>query len=169
MSGWSSHSANIRSVRVDKGLLRSILDALDTNPCRFDLSRRSHERIPYRGRHGILYTTQTQRDVAFIVPTRNISRGGLSFLHGQTMHAGQACSVSLMTNDGNWITIEGVVVRCRHVRGVIHEIGVRFKGLTDLEDLRDPSGSSDTAAQTVTQAQLHALDVAASLPPSRAS
>jgi hypothetical protein len=135
---------------VDKGLLRTLLDALDNNPCRFDLGKRRHERVPYRDRHGILYTTQTGRDVAFIVPTRNISPGGLSFLHGQMMHAGQACSIRLVTNEGIWLTVEGVVVRCRHVWGMIHEIGMRFKGLPDLQGLRDRQATGEAAAQSAT-------------------
>ena len=143
MNGWLPHTAKIASVRVDKGLLRSILEALDDNPCSFDLSRRRFERMPFRGRHGILYTTQTQQDVAFIVPTRNISQAGLSFLHGQMMHAGQACSVSLVTKDGNWLTVEGLIVRCRYVRGMIHEIGMKFSARTDLTDL---GGLHETAS-----------------------
>lgn len=146
MKGWLPHTANIGSVRLDKGLLRSILDALDDNPCSFGLSRRRHDRIPFRGTHGILYTTQDDRDVAFIVPTRNISQGGLSFLHGQMMHVGQACRLSLVTNDGNWLTIEGLIVRCRHVRGIIHEVGMKFHGLADLKDLRDLHGTDRGAA-----------------------
>lgn len=135
---------------MDKGLLRSILDALDNNPCRFDLSRRRYERIPYRDRHAILYTAQAGRDVAFIVPTRNISLGGLSFLHGQRMQAGQVCTISLVTNKGDWMTIEGIVVRCRHVWGVIHEIGVEFKALPSLQSRRDLQETIQTATQAAT-------------------
>lgn len=141
MNGWLPDALNIRSVRVDKALLRRILDALDSSGCNFELNKRRHERLSYRGRQVILYTKQTERDVAFIVPTRNISRGGMSFLHGQMMHIGQACTVDLATNDGNWLSVDGVVVRCRHIRGMIHEIGLKFNGLVSLEGLRDlPNG-----------------------------
>ncbi len=137
MNGWLPDALNIKSVRVDKALLRRILDALDNSGAGFELNKRRHERLAYRGRQVILYTKQTERDVAFIVPTRNISRGGMSFLHGQMMHIGQQCVVDLAANDGNWLTVEGTVVRCRHIRGMIHEIGLKFNSLVNLEDLRD--------------------------------
>ena len=145
MNGWLPDALNIKSVRVDKALLRRILDALDNNPCRFEVNKRRHERLPYRGRQVILHTKQTERDVAFIVPTRNISRGGMSFLHGQMMHLDQSCAVDLATNDGNWLTVEGVVVRCRHIKGMIHEIGLKFSRLVNLKDLQDlPPGEHGT-------------------------
>jgi len=137
MNGWLPDALNIRSVRVDKGLLRRILDALDNSGCNFELNKRRHQRLQYRGRQVILYTKQTERDIAFIVPTRNISRGGMSFLHGQMMHIGQLCAVDLAAKDGTWLSVEGTVVRCRHIRGMIHEIGLKFNGLLNLEDLRD--------------------------------
>lgn len=144
MNGWLPDALNIKSVRVDKAILRRILDALDNNANASGHNKRRHERMSYRGRQVILYTKQTERDVAFVVPTRNISRGGLSFLHGQMMHLGQPCTVDLASSDGNWLTVEGTVVRCRHIRGMIHEIGLKFSGLINLEDLRDlPSAGYD--------------------------
>jgi hypothetical protein len=141
MNGWLPDALRIGSVRVDKGLLQRILDTMDNDPCSLDLGKRRHERLVYRGRQVILYTRQTERDVAFIVPTRNISPGGVSFLQGQKMHVDQPCSVDLPTRDGNWLTVEAAVVRCRHVRGMIHEIGLKFTSLVNLEGLRDLSGA----------------------------
>jgi hypothetical protein len=148
MSGWLASTLNIRSVRVDKALLRRILDALDNNPCNFELNRRRHRRLPYRGRQVILHTRQAERDVVFIVPSRNISRSGVSFLHGQMMHLDQPCTVDLATKDGTWLTVEGVVVRCRYIGGMIHEIGLKFGSLINLEDLRDlpPGGDGQVEA-----------------------
>jgi hypothetical protein len=154
MNGWLPDALNIKSVRVDKALLRRILDALDNNPCNFELNKRRHERLAYRGRQVILYTKQTERDIAFIVPTRNISRGGMSFLHGQMMHLDQPCTVDLASNDGNWLTVEGTVVRCRHIRGMIHEIGLKFSGLINLDDLRDLPPGEHGAVETLLPEEL---------------
>jgi hypothetical protein len=137
MGGWLASTLNIRSVRVDKALLRRVLDALDSNPCNFELNKRRHQRLPYRGRQVILRTRQAECDVVFIVPTRNISQGGMSFLHGQMMYLDQPCTVDLATKDGSWLAVEGVVVRCRHIKGMIHEIGLKFSSLVNLEGLRD--------------------------------
>ncbi len=159
MNGWLQDALDIRSVRVDKALLRRILDAMDNPRCGLDLNRRRHERLVYRGRQVILYTRQMERDVAFIVPTRNISRGGMSFLHGQMIHIDQPCSVDLATNDGTWLTIEGTVVRCRHVRRMIHEIGLKFTSLINLEGLRDLSRTDHGEVGTLSPEELAGIDI----------
>ncbi|MBL9031760.1 MAG: response regulator [Phycisphaerae bacterium] len=58
---------------------------------------------------------------------RNLSSGGLGVLHSAYVHPGTTCTVYLpMPNRGEH-PIEGTVVRCRHVRGAVHEVGIRFK------------------------------------------
>lgn len=150
MKHWPSDAMNIESVRVDRTLLERILNALDKSPCGFHPNRRRHERIPYRGRQVILHTKQAGKDVVFIVPGRNISRGGLSFLHGQMMHLDQPCTVDLATAGGDWESVSGTVIRCRHIRGMIHEIAMKFHTLVNLESLRDiaPAVQIPTAERT---------------------
>ena len=45
--------------------------------------------------------------------------------HGQFVHAQTDCTIHLKTLDGKLVGARGRVVRCRHVVGRVHEIGVR--------------------------------------------
>ncbi len=66
------------------------------------------------------------------VVTRNLSRRGMAFVHGRFVYANVPCEVTLHTLDGAEITLRGRVMRCRHVTGIIHEVGVIFDQSIDL-------------------------------------
>lgn len=57
---------------------------------------------------------------------RNLSRGGMSLLHSAFLHPGSRVQVHLPRPDGTVMTTDGVIVRCTHVRAMVHEIGLRF-------------------------------------------
>ncbi|GJM18691.1 MAG: hypothetical protein DHS20C14_09040 [Phycisphaeraceae bacterium] len=57
---------------------------------------------------------------------RNLSRTGIGLLHSAFVHPGSRMSVKLPRPDGSVATIHGVVARCEHRHGVIHEVGIRF-------------------------------------------
>lgn len=58
---------------------------------------------------------------------RNLSCGGMSLLHSAYVHIGTPCVVMLPRPDGTVATVRGKIVRCRHVKGTVHEIGVSFR------------------------------------------
>lgn len=60
------------------------------------------------------------------VACRNLSSGGISLLHNSYVHVGTACEVFLPHPTRGEVGIAGTVVRCSHLRGMIHEIGVKF-------------------------------------------
>lgn len=70
--------------------------------------------------------------VHYSVLPRNLSRNGVGFLHGRFVYPNSKCSITLETLDGETMTCEGEVVRCNHISGTIHEIGVRFASPIDL-------------------------------------
>ena len=74
------------------------------------------------------------------VACRNISRGGISLLHGSFIHVGSAVTVFLRNREQSTVPIAGSVVRCRHVRGMVHELGIRFNLPIDTKEFvqRDP-------------------------------
>lgn len=71
---------------------------------------------------------------SFVVCPRNISAGGISFLHGSFLYPRSACRLTLRTVDGEYVIAAGCVVRCRCVRGRVHEVGVQFAEPIDVED-----------------------------------
>jgi len=62
----------------------------------------------------------------FLVFGRNISRNGISVLHGGFVHNGSVCRVTLGQLGGDTMTVVGEVRHCRLVAGSCHEIGIMF-------------------------------------------
>lgn len=60
------------------------------------------------------------------VACRDISCGGLSALHSAFVYPGSPCAVDLPGPNGSATRVAGEVVRCVHVQGLVHEIGIRF-------------------------------------------
>jgi hypothetical protein len=95
---------------------------------------RSEPRIPFR-RNGVVLslTHPGQSESVFLVCTRNISRGGIGVLLGAFVHPGTRCEVELPSLDGLKRSAFGIVQWCRLVRGIIHEVGIRFEQGLEVE------------------------------------
>lgn len=66
-------------------------------------------------------------------PARDLSENGIGIYHNAYVHTGVGCGVTLRTVDGESVKLTGRVTRCIHLRGAVHEVGVR------LEQRLDPS------------------------------
>jgi CheY-like chemotaxis protein len=71
---------------------------------------------------------------------RNISREGVGLLHSSFMYPGTRCEVYLPHPSRGQVQVGGTIVRCRHFRGKIHEIGVRFDQPIDIRDYLGTEG-----------------------------
>lgn len=123
------------SVRLSPLELERVLNALDQGKFGKGTHKpnRRRPRLVFRQRE-VPFTIQTYGGGTseFLVSTRNLSRGGVSVLHGGFVHPGTECRVVLRTLDGERHALEGKVVQCRFIEGRIHEIGVKFSSLIDL-------------------------------------
>lgn len=73
---------------------------------------------------------------AFPVACRNISCSGISVLHSAYIHPGTRCTAFLPHASGTGaVAARGEVVRCRHVRGMAHEVGICFDEPLDLRQV----------------------------------
>lgn len=112
---------------------------------------RYEDRLPYTA-SGVVVTLHHPGGsvMSYLVQPRNLSRNGVGFLHGNFVYVDSRCQVSLQRPDGKHETIPGKVVRCQHVEGLVHEIGVRFEYAIDLgEFLRDYTQPVDAPAESV--------------------
>lgn len=125
----------IKSVRVDRSHVNACLDAMDLHQDDAGEVRRRACRFLYRIPNAIVQPDREDKNVAFIVSTRNISVGGMSILHSQMMYPGSACKVELATRHGGWLTIKATVAHCHLVRGMLHEVGLKFDKPIDLGQL----------------------------------
>lgn len=132
----------INAVRVDKVLLVGVLDLMDHSQAEAAAEQRRGHRLRYRIRNAIIFPNNLDRTTAFIVPTRNLSADGMSFLHSHMMYTGRPCVVQLPSRAGRWLSINATVVRCRHVRAMLHEVGIRFDRPIDLGAVYRMPGAS---------------------------
>ena len=126
----------IRTIRISSDEVRTILEDLDDAVDQADAEKREHPRRNYRLNAVIIKLRQPgdYNMIPHLVPTRNISEGGLSFLHGGYVHEKTRCQVVLKRTDGKWVGIPATVVRCGFVKGKIHEIGVAFDKKIDMAE-----------------------------------
>jgi len=117
----------VRTIRLGDERIAEILDELDRNDASIE-SGRQMQRYPYRVRALVVHMQQPgfPTPVPFLVPGRNISATGSSFLHGGFVHPGTRCLLQVITTGGTWTNAGGTVVRCRLVHGNVHEVGVQF-------------------------------------------
>ena len=86
----------------------------------------------------IIESEQLGKRTHAVIP-RNISRMGMSLLHGKFVYDGTPCVAGLKALDGQLVPVRGKVAWCRLITGRIHEIGIRFEEPIDLDDFV-PSG-----------------------------
>jgi CheY-like chemotaxis protein len=106
------------------GILCELLDRGDRKGAD---RKRVYTRWPYR--HTAVRVTLRHpggSEVELVLASRNISRGGVAFLHNGYVHKGSACTVQLPVADGPATPLTGVVTYCQHRHARLHEIGVRF-------------------------------------------
>jgi len=120
------------SVRLTDAERRKLLDDVRSQRRPVEESHRAHERIEYNRSEVPLVVTHPNGEVArFLVCTRNISIGGLAFLHGGFLYPGCRCEITLPTVWGGKETLNGVIISCRHLQKHVHEFSVSFETLID--------------------------------------
>lgn len=102
----------------------------------------SDPRRPIGARCLVRVGSQGREAGTYMVRTRNISAGGLGFVHHHDLRPGTRCTVALQADNGRGMIISGRIAWCREVlqlelEDAAYEIGVRFDqpiGLSLLED-----------------------------------
>ena len=124
----SDQPAPANSIRLDAARLNRFLDERDAQSEQAENKpRRDFVRWAFRNVSIPLTVVHPGGSNAVMnVACRNLSSGGIAVLHSAYMHKGTRCFVSLPRADGARMTIEGTIVRCSHVSGTIHELGVQF-------------------------------------------
>lgn len=114
--------------------LTAILDRVDADSAPKS-QRRQSRRLTYR-RIGVPMVVRNEggNGAPVLVVTRNLSRGGMAFLHGAFMHARTPIVLMLRHSTKGDVPVAAEVVRCRHIERHIHEIGVRFTTPIDIRD-----------------------------------
>jgi CheY-like chemotaxis protein len=141
------NSGYVDSLRLSARQHADILHELDAKSRPSDQNRRTDERLRFT-EQALLFVHIRHpggTDGNYLVRTRNLSRTGIGFFHGSFVYSGTPCTIALRSVDKVIVAIEGKVVRCNHVRGHIHEIGVHFEKPIRLRQFLGQSAPADAA------------------------
>lgn len=112
--------------------------------------RRKSPRIIIEGNFSVLLTMEYPggSEAHFRIYPWDLSRGGLGFFHRAFVYPGTRCSFAGLNFEGQTFLIKGDVVRCAHVSGNVHAVGVKLEAEIDPEVYLGAHGASDTAPST---------------------
>ena len=73
----------------------------------------------------------------YVVHSRNISTGGLGFVHDQELHAGTRCTVAIQSSQSKGLIVPARVAWCRAIQRVAedvttYDVGVQFERPIDI-------------------------------------
>jgi len=85
---------------------------------------------------------------------RNLSWGGAGLLHNGFVHTGSVCSLLIRKADGTPTVVEGVIQRCSHRGGTLHELGMKFNGSVDVREFVSGASPSMNVMERVTPDKL---------------
>lgn len=152
----SGHNdATIDSLRLSDWEREALLTQMNRQSSEsYGVELRQDERLPYQVGAGVVVKLHHPggSTANYLVRPRNISQRGMGFLHGNFLYVGSRCSAQLHTRvAGTRITAEGKIVRCQHVRGHVHEVGMRFEQPIDVnlfvEGCLRSSGESEQSTE----------------------
>src|ERR1043165_8702517 len=116
------------SVGLDEAALHTLLNERDQTAKQFGgIPKRQFVRWPFRVPTVklVLYHPGGTPSTIYVACS-NLSAGGIGALHRTYLHKGTSCVATLPKVDGSFIEVSGKIVRCSHVRGTIHDIGIQF-------------------------------------------
>jgi len=140
----------VKGLHLSRQATDEILSRMDDAASRYHgAENRREDRLPFRpvGGLGVRLIQGQGTHVDLLVVPRNISQNGLAFLHGNYVHLSNQCVVNLQNAYGEVREIRGVVVRCAHVSGQVHEVGVQFnEPLLDANDFISSEAAPEESA-----------------------
>ena len=122
-----------KTVRLSDAERQQLLDELDqsqeiaSDKFQPESNRRANTRYSYRKGDIPIVVEQPGGVITRLsVSPRNLSSGGIAFLHGGFLYVGSKCSLQLSAPATDPIVVSGEIVNCRHVDGILHEVSVKF-------------------------------------------
>ena len=116
------------------------LDSVGATPGGSD--QRANERVAAPERAVLLWRIEpanNRESSVFQARCRNVSKTGISFLHGSYVYPNTSCAFILGAPGRKGLPIDATIVHCRYVEDGVYEVGARFNGPIDLSALLPPS------------------------------
>jgi len=119
----------IKAIKLDRDLIEEVTKTLDAAQRNVTTERRKAPRAATEITACILHLPQ--RDVsdipAYVVPTRDISNTGITFLHGAFIYPGSKGILQLISSKGQWKNVVIQIVHSTYVAHGLHNTGARFQ------------------------------------------
>lgn len=132
MTSPARKSSNVETrpntVGLKQEALAELLDMVDKAAGKGVNAAREFVRWGFR-REAVLVTLHQPgggNPIPLKMACRNISCGGMSVLHNCYTHVGTRAVVQLTHPEKEPLNVEGTIVRCIHLKGVVHELGIKF-------------------------------------------
>lgn len=128
-------NAPIDSLRLSPAQMRDLHTGLDQfRRAEVEREQRESDRFLYRTGDPVQVRMEHPGGsvAVYLVQPRDLSAGGMGFLHGGYLHPGGRCSVTLTDREGKPVAVTGKVARCRMVKGRTHEVGIAFEERIEL-------------------------------------
>jgi CheY-like chemotaxis protein len=153
-----------RTARLSDTARQEFLDKLD----RTATSERASRGVHKNNQRKDTRWTYRQSDIAVTVEhpaggvsrlllvSRNLSAGGIAFLHSGFLYPNSRCQVTLPKLDGRAHVVNGSIVTCRHVQGLIHEVCIKFdRRIETNQFVPSPETAGTDAPESVEMPELH--------------
>lgn len=140
------------TLRLSMDQYCELLSQLDTTSVlNSGSNNRRHERVRFWRKQVMLRVHRPEGvSCPYLVPPNNISASGISVLNGFFIQTGAPCDLAIQKLDQEMLAVEGKVVRCRHLAGKVHEIGLSFNHKISLRRLiadYDPIAAEGTSTE----------------------
>lgn len=110
--------------------LQTLLDKLDAEQ---GGASRTHLRWAFRRETVSVQMTQPGGSTTEVdMVARNLSAGGMSLLHAAFVYPNTKIVVRVPGISAGAVDVKGTVVRCMHVQGRVHEVGVKFDEMIEM-------------------------------------
>lgn len=148
------YRGGLDTLRMTDKQWQAMLDEIDAQTRSFEgRDRRRESRRRYKKSLKLIIRVEHPGGsaVTFRIRSRDISSCGIGFLHGSFIYPQTPCTIVLPTANGELMAIRGKAVRCRLLKGKLHEVGIEFHEPIDLEVFLGPlpkeekdAGETDT-------------------------
>ncbi len=129
-------STKLNTLRLAQHDLQKLLEQFDHSQTKSSHPDREFVRWTYRvSAVDLILEHSTGSKISLPVATRNISRGGISVLHSAYIHTGNRCEIVLQIPGGKSQAIPAKIIRCAHITGRVHEVGIAFDEQISTKDL----------------------------------
>lgn len=124
----------IDTVRLSDQNKQHLIDEMDRAArATAQTGRQRLMRVAYRARNITVHINHPSGGLSTnAVTPRNLSAQGVAFIHGTFVYPQNRCTVELVGLGDQKVQVKGEIISCRHVRGQVHEVGVRFDKPIDL-------------------------------------